>query len=323
MGLFDIFSTKKINIYRILGKERLMYPGWDVMLVIEKDNKYALMVCSYICHIIHSEMVRTNELKKEISDMLSYKKLFFSIEDRIKDEFIRYNRAILKKIEREFPNAFKYDEIKEFSDNKIIYAKLNNKWGIIRVVYDKNIKGFAQCDWMIPPTLDDIKEFNEIVIRHTLTPNKEQYKTFAPAKKGNKWGYVNMKGDWAIKPRFDNAYEFNIFKLPSWIVRFAKVYYDGKCGLIQDKEETDEGFSWVVEPKFHDLGFNYYGKNLESALCKAFDGRKWGFIDLKGNWVVEPQFDDVEDFDSNGIARVAIDTCWGTINSDKWFGRSE
>ena len=41
---------------------------------------------------------------------------------------------------------------------------------------------------------------------------------------------------------------------------------------------------------------------------------KWGYINEKGNVVIEPQFDLVEDFSENGLARVKVNGKWGYID---------
>ena len=41
---------------------------------------------------------------------------------------------------------------------------------------------------------------------------------------------------------------------------------------------------------------------------------KWGFIDTKGNFVIEPKFDDASDF-SDGCAQVELDGKWGFIDT--------
>ena len=49
-------------------------------------------------------------------------------------------------------------------------------------------------------------------------------------------------------------------------------------------------------------------------LAKVQLGDLWGFLDAKGNYVVEPQFDAVESF-SGGLAAVRLDGLWGFIDA--------
>ena len=65
------------------------------------------------------------------------------------------------------------------------------------------------------------------------------------------------------------------------------------------------------------------------VACKSGDGDllihtklgdKWGYIDRNGKWVINPQFDEVDDFSDNGLAAVAIDSKWGYIDrTGKWI----
>ena len=43
-------------------------------------------------------------------------------------------------------------------------------------------------------------------------------------------------------------------------------------------------------------------------------GGKWGFIDRKGNWLINPQFDAVSPF-RNGLAQVTLGGIRGYINT--------
>ena len=43
-------------------------------------------------------------------------------------------------------------------------------------------------------------------------------------------------------------------------------------------------------------------------------GGKWGFIDAKGQYVINPQFDNAGDF-SEGLAAVEIGDRWGFIDT--------
>jgi hypothetical protein len=49
----------------------------------------------------------------------------------------------------------------------------------------------------------------------------------------------------------------------------------------------------IIEPKFEDLS---YFKNGYAAA--KLDG-KWGFIDITGEFIVKPIFDDVDQYDFN------------------------
>ncbi len=49
-------------------------------------------------------------------------------------------------------------------------------------------------------------------------------------------------------------------------------------------------------------------------LNVSLDGKTWGYIDSKGNYVVNPQFDDAELFGENSLATVKSGDKWGYID---------
>ena len=55
----------------------------------------------------------------------------------------------------------------------------------------------------------------------------------------------------------------------------------------------------IVEPQFEEAK-PFKGK----GLAKVKLGGKWGFIDTKGNWIVQPKYRFALDFTNNGLAAV-------------------
>lgn len=54
--------------------------------------------------------------------------------------------------------------------------------------------------------------------------------------------------------------------------------------------------------------------NLFEAAINTVNGKKWGFINNKGQFVINPQFDEVKPFNNRGIAIVKLNERFGTIN---------
>ncbi len=61
-------------------------------------------------------------------------------------------------------------------------------------------------------------------------------------------------------------------------------------------------------PKYLDV--HSYSEGL--AAAQSSNG-KWGFVDENQEWVIEPQFEDVRDF-QRGKAAAKMDGKWGFIN---------
>ena len=117
-----------------------------------------------------------------------------------------------------------------------------------------------------------------------------------PASEGGKWGYIDTKGNWVIKPRYDGTTVFS-----------------EKLGGFKDPQSRKWGFvdtkgKVVIKAQFEDIG------EFKDGIAPAKDNGKWGFVDTKGEWVIENNFKDIAPFQEK-MAR-AQDTTgdWGYIN---------
>lgn len=156
----------------------------------------------------------------------------------------------------------------------------------------------------------------------------------------DKTGYVNLNGKVAIEPQFDFAYMFR-----DGIALVSVVQDDGKSlfGYVKGNgdyllkpqyvaaTQFNEGLAWVVEdggyPKAIDTKGNVqleakdglcvccFSEGLAAAwLSGDLYNPQWGFIDKKGNVVVEPVYREVAWF-SDGLAAVKADNRWGFIDA--------
>lgn len=141
------------------------------------------------------------------------------------------------------------------------------------------------------------------------------------------WNYINEKGELLTKDGFRQAKDFKD--------GYAGIEDGDKWGVINNKGEI------IIKPQFDDVGDESEGlipvnvgakPKRDTLLSTCFlntpEGGKWGFINLKGEFVVQPQFDKVEPY-HNGLARVilgnksnsSLDTSgkWGYINKEGTF----
>ena len=66
---------------------------------------------------------------------------------------------------------------------------------------------------------------------------------------------------------------------------------------------------WVIEPKFKKV------KAFVNGLAPAStNGKLWGYINTKGEMVIPEKFRDAEIFSKNGLAPVKVNKLWGFIN---------
>jgi len=140
---------------------------------------------------------------------------------------------------------------------------------------------------------------------------KEESEELYPITVGNKVGYINAKGKVIIEPKFkgDSA---------SWNGNFYERYYfkDGVIvGCVGDDYPTDCGLfdktGKIVAKGFYPQGAFIDGLARATSLV---NGRyKEGFIDKNFKFVIQPQFDRVEDF-SDGLSLVEIDSKKGYVD---------
>ena len=152
------------------------------------------------------------------------------------------------------------------------------------------------------------------------------------ASKDGKWGYINKKGKWKIKPKYADAYNFSenlagvrntqslmwgyINKSGKKVIDFrfeeigefkdgiAPVKENGKWGYIDKKGE------YVIKNTFSDVGTFENGK----AIAVNSKG-KWGYINQKGKWVIKAAYDELREFSGN-LSAAKKDGKWGYIDKD-------
>lgn len=161
----------------------------------------------------------------------------------------------------------------------------------------------------------------------------------AAVRRGNKWGFIDEKGNPVVDYKFDAARDFEYADL-------AAVKSAGKWGLI------GKAGKFVVEPQFINepkSSMDYYtytfsdgrasvrydnkyvfrspdgnpvsehrfddARHFSADLAAVKSGGKWGFIDKTGNLIIGHKFDDAGNFDfSEGLAAVKYGGKWGLIN---------
>lgn len=170
----------------------------------------------------------------------------------------------------EFIVAPNYEAVKDFSHNLVPVQK-NGKWGVITNLSDQ------VADFIY----DDIG----------------MYKMYlAPARKGGVWGYLDNVGDEVIPFKYVFASEFSeglavVKDAEGWkyIDRHGKVKISVKNAI--DARDFSEGFAAVkILPPEEDV------KSLA----------KWGYINKKGEMIIQPTFDVALDF-HGGLASVGLD----------------
>lgn len=188
-----------------------------------------------------------------------------------------------------------YTSAYDFKNGVSAVAQVKNKFGVI----DKSGK------WIVQPEYNFISGFNS-----GLSPFQKN--------ENEKYGYMNLKGEIVIEPKYDSAGWF--YEERALVCEEQKNYDDSTCGFINLKGEyiTDKIFS-----QYHSLWFSEglamvcSGKN-ENLLCGYID--KDGTQVLKlGNWTHQNKYGEYSSMlggFSKGLALVG--GRWFDGNIQKW-----
>ena len=129
------------------------------------------------------------------------------------------------------------------------------------------------------------------------------------------YGYLSDIGLWALAPQYLSAQKFHN--------GMARVEVRSGYGAINPLGQ------WVIQPVFR------WGSDCDNAMRSIIKGRMagielwyaedpqtelYGFLNHFGAWHIEPQYEDVSSFDSDGFAAAKpVGGRWGIINrQNQW-----
>lgn len=117
------------------------------------------------------------------------------------------------------------------------------------------------------------------------------------------WGFVNLKGEYVIQPKYRKVGEFSEDG-------YAPVYEDRKYHFINTKGEklTTEISDYKLKNFF---GFGMRG--YENGMAPIDVDGKWGYMNEQGKLVIKPQYDDVNEF-KKGYATAEKEGKWYVID---------
>ncbi len=205
----------------------------------------------------------------------------------------QYGKFILK-------NGKEINWMANFSDSILLYKEsvrgrkeqlfvLPQKNGSLFHIWDADGKeGFIDINGslILKPQFEAVGEFSE---------------GLAPALIGDKWGYINEKGEVVIKPRWpQSGSSFHeglaiVTEQVHWTVIDDSNYYAYKCGYINRQGE------YVIEPKFRQSCGTFSDGLARIEVDLQGDeyeqGKGWiGFMDKQGNWAIKPQLFQASNF---------------------------
>jgi WG containing repeat len=116
----------------------------------------------------------------------------------------------------------------------------------------------------------------------------------------NTLGYINTKGEWVLKPQYDQGAD-----------------YDPGTGLALAVKNRLWRYVNMKGEKIYLKGvLHYYSFSEGLAMAKANTG--FGFVNEKGDWWIKPTFNSARPF-KNGYAAAKVKGLWGLIDTNgKW-----
>jgi hypothetical protein len=183
----------------------------------------------------------------------------------------------------------------------VCLAHYFNAYAQVTPVYDESKEGYQYIDTIL-----------DIVVSKYYYDQAGQYKDgMARVSRKSLWGFIDLTGKEVIPCRYANAVEFD----------------NGIAAVSIGKLNITESFQYIEDEKFAliDKKGNYQSEFLfaevfpfKNGLARALDlsMRTWGWLDTKGNWKIEPKFNEiVSDFDEAGMAIVSEKNGnWGGSN---------
>jgi hypothetical protein len=150
-------------------------------------------------------------------------------------------------------------------------------------------------------------------------------------KSGEKWGYINKKGEYKINPQFQDVGFFydGLARVVSSNGKVGYISEDGKYAIpakFKNGTNFSEGLAFVVsdgghptcidksgETKFQLKQAKYVASFSEGLAMFITVDEKVGFVDKTGKVVINPQFEIALPF-FEGFAAVCQDDKWGFID---------
>lgn len=130
------------------------------------------------------------------------------------------------------------------------------------------------------------------IITSSFVSNAQSSREFPskllPVLQGDRWGYVDARGQMSINPLYDAAGVFS--------EGLAAVQIDGKYGYI------DEGGNIVIEPRFEFA--SEFSESLALVLVGG-ESKGYGYIDKQGKLVISARFRGADNF-HEGLAAVGM-----------------
>jgi len=233
-------------------------------------------------------------------------------------------------------------------NSQMLYGAINNKGEMVIDFIYKGIGSFSREGYASFQTEENgkyglIDKTGKIIVPTEMDRSNElpDFSTNGLAVKKDKnengiisYGYINTNGEWAIKPQFEAASNFQDNGLAT--VRLENGYgvinQDGKV-LTKNEYKTIEGYKNGVAIIYTDENkyglINQEGKEIASGYEKLeviseqfIEAKKDGLVGiltLDGKTYLECKFEDVGKVGANGLIAAKQDAKWGYVDKSGNF----
>jgi hypothetical protein len=169
------------------------------------------------------------------------------------------------------------------------------------------------------------------VITPTYSAAGDFSEGLARVQVNGKWGYIDKKGNMVIQPQFQLCYEFKngyaqaqqknlwglIDKTGKFVIKpthYSLTDYTGKVLGAQKTVFSEWNLMDIHESAISLKGFGKIG-NFGNGLAPARNVEdKWGYINEKGDWIIQPQYSNAHTFNEYSAAVEVDFSKWGFIN---------
>lgn len=175
-----------------------------------------------------------------------------------------------------------------------------------------------------------INTSGEMVIQPQFTDANDFKNGYAAVRSGSLWGFINTKGNYIIEPQFKDAKNFEndaarVKSDKGWIFvniqnktfpsspdqyEIRKDFSDGMAYILKDKlfGYINNKGEIVIQAQFQDVG------NFNNGYAPVFIEKQWGYINKSGDYMVNPKFEVAKEF-KDGMALVKDKTGYFYLNT--------
>ena len=222
----------------------------------------------------------------------------------------------------------RFEAVGDFSDNGLAAAQVYGRWGFID----------SSGQWIIRPLFDSVKPFlnSGLALAREYKYEEPESQWHRPRSVG-KMGFIDVSGQWVVAPVLDRVNNFFdtglavavvnkkaglINSSGQWLIEpeFREIWFPqgsklGTAITISGKRALlNTSGQWITEPILDGLGRLVYGGE---KVTSASLGGKVGIINVeKGQWLAEAKFDEISEFNDQGLATVKLNGKFGLINNE-------